>query len=72
MVFCGNNEVKAFVQQEIEKIPDEWLQRMDLILVRPQNAQSSFYKTLQPKIRSMTMFDDLDSLKAQCPFMNFQ
>lgn len=45
---------------------------MDLILVRPQSSQSSFYKTLQPKLRSMTMFDDLDSLKAQCPFMSFR
>ena len=45
---------------------------MDLILVRPQSSQSSFYKMLQPKLRSMTMFDDLDSLKAQCPFMSFR
>ena len=30
------------------------------------------YKALQPKLRSMTMFDDLDSLRTQFSFMNFR
>ncbi|CAL5993068.1 Conserved_hypothetical protein [Hexamita inflata] len=71
VIFAGCYDIKQWAQSEVDRMPDEWLQRIKLIIIRGQNL-SWVTNLLNGRVKSVEMYDRLVTFKEKYQWMTFK